>query len=69
MKFSIVYTRIFEKEFKRLSAKYLSLKADFKKLLVTLENDPLQGSPLVIIVLKYVYQLKARVKVKEAVQE
>lgn len=46
MKYKIVYTGIFEKEFKRLSAKHLSLKADFKYLLSSLEDDPLLGEPL-----------------------
>jgi len=46
MKFKIVYTGIFEKEFKRLSAKYISLKTDFYYLLSTLEDDPEQGEPL-----------------------
>lgn len=46
MNFDVVYTRIFEKEFKRLSAKHPSLKSDFKQLLTTLENDPVQGVPL-----------------------
>ena len=46
MKFSIVYTKIFEKEFKRLSAKHLSLKKDFKLLLAKLEIEPMLGEPL-----------------------
>jgi hypothetical protein len=46
MKFNIIYTSIFEKEFKWLSAKHLSLKKDFKLLLTKLELDPLQGEPL-----------------------
>ena len=46
MKFNIIYTRIFEKEFKRLSAKHISLKMDFKILLIKLESDPMFGEPL-----------------------
>jgi mRNA-degrading endonuclease RelE of RelBE toxin-antitoxin system len=46
MRFKIVYTRIFEKEFKRLSAKHSSLKSDFKSFLEGLEKNPEQGTPL-----------------------
>jgi len=46
MSFSFVTTRIFEKEFKKLSSKHLSLKDDFKKLLTAFETEPLQGVPL-----------------------
>jgi hypothetical protein len=46
MKCSIIYTKIFQKEFKRLSAKHLSLKKDFGLLLTKLEDEPLFGEPL-----------------------
>lgn len=46
MKFSIVYTHLFEKEFKKLCAKHLSLKTDFKAFLSKLEENPFQGTPL-----------------------
>ena len=46
MKFSIVTTRVFEKEFKRLSGKHPSLKNDFQNFLISLENEPMQGVPL-----------------------
>lgn len=46
MKSKIVYTGIFEKEFKRLSSKHRSLKKDFALLLAGLEDDPVQGTPL-----------------------
>ncbi len=46
MKLSIVYTRSFEKEFKKLASKHLSLKADFKSLLSGLADNPVQGTPL-----------------------
>ena len=46
MNYKVVYTRIFEKEFKRLAAKYPSLKKDFSFLLSTLESNPFQGTPL-----------------------
>ena len=46
MKLSIVYTRLFEKEFKKLSSRHMSLKTDFKTFLVSLEENPVQGTPL-----------------------
>ena len=46
MKLSIVYTSLFEKEFKKLSSKHLSLKTDFKIFLTNLEENPVQGTPL-----------------------
>ncbi len=46
MKLSIVYTRLFEKEFKKLSSRHLSLKTDFKNFLANLEVNPVQGTPL-----------------------
>jgi len=46
MSFSFVTTRIFEKEFKKLSSKHLFFKDDFKKLLTAFETEPLQGVPL-----------------------
>lgn len=46
MKVNIVYTRVFEKEFKKLSAKHLSLKSDFKLFLASLEENPIQGTSL-----------------------
>jgi mRNA-degrading endonuclease RelE of RelBE toxin-antitoxin system len=44
--YKIVYTPEFEKEIKRLSAKYPSLRTDFKKFLETLSLEPEQGIPL-----------------------
>ena len=46
MKISIIYTKVFEKEFKRLSAKHLSLKKNFRLLLTRLETEPMLGEPL-----------------------
>jgi mRNA-degrading endonuclease RelE of RelBE toxin-antitoxin system len=44
--YNIIYTHEFEKEIKRLSKKYLSLKKDFKQLLEELSLNPLAGTPL-----------------------
>lgn len=46
MSYRIVITAHFEKEIKRLSKKYSSLKADFANLLTTLQEDPLQGDTI-----------------------
>ena len=46
MNFKIVYTISFEKEFKKLSSKYPSLKSDFKTLLISLYENPKQGEAL-----------------------
>ncbi len=46
MKLSIVYTSLFEKEFKKLSSRHMSLKTDFKIFLASLEENPVQGTPL-----------------------
>jgi mRNA-degrading endonuclease RelE of RelBE toxin-antitoxin system len=44
--YSIILTRDFEKEIKRLSKKYPSLKNVFATLLSSLEIEPIQGVPL-----------------------
>lgn len=46
MSYNIQYTHEFEKEIKRLSKKYLSLKKDFKLLLETLSLNPKTGASL-----------------------
>lgn len=46
MKFKIINTVAFEKEFKKLSSKYPSLKSDFKTLLISLSENPLLGNAL-----------------------
>ena len=46
MSYNITYTSEFEKEIKRLSKKYLSLKKDFKLLLTELSENPTCGTPL-----------------------
>lgn len=46
MSFDIIYTPEFEKEIKKLSKKYPSLKKDFSSFLTSLQMDPLQGTLL-----------------------
>jgi mRNA-degrading endonuclease RelE of RelBE toxin-antitoxin system len=46
MNYNIFYTDSFEKEIKRLSKKYTSLKQDFENLKASLEENPIQGQAL-----------------------
>lgn len=46
MNFKIVAVQDFDKELKRLSKKYHSLKYDYLSLVELLEKNPLQGTPL-----------------------
>ena len=46
MKYEIISTDNFSREFKKLSKKYTSLKSDFSKLLTLLEENPVTGTPL-----------------------
>jgi len=46
MSFSVLYTRNFLKEAKRLAKKYKSLKIDIANLIESLEQDPTQGVSL-----------------------
>jgi mRNA-degrading endonuclease RelE of RelBE toxin-antitoxin system len=46
MSYNILYIPPFERQLKRLSKKYPSLKDDFAKFLETLEVNPLQGKAL-----------------------
>lgn len=46
MSFNIYSTGFFEKELKKLSKKYPSVKNDFKALVDSLKKDPKQGQPL-----------------------
>lgn len=43
MSFEVVVVPSFERQLKRLSKKYKSIKQDIKPLFDTLENNPLQG--------------------------
>lgn len=46
MSFNVYTSDFFEKELKRLSKKYLSLKTDYKTLVDLLKEEPRQGQPL-----------------------
>lgn len=46
MSYSIVYTDHFERELKRLSKKYKSIRGDLALLISDLEINPIQGQPL-----------------------
>ena len=46
MNYNIFYTDSFEKEIKKLSKKYPSLKQDFENLKTSLEENPIQGQAL-----------------------
>ena len=46
MTYKVKFIPKFEKELKRLSKKYPSLKSDFSLLLTSLKNDPSQGVSL-----------------------
>jgi mRNA-degrading endonuclease RelE of RelBE toxin-antitoxin system len=46
MNYNIFYTDSFEKEIKKLSKKYPSLKQDFENLKTSLEENPIQGQSL-----------------------
>ena len=44
MNYSIIVTRRFEKELKRLHKKFSSLKEDFAQLIVEITNNPIAGT-------------------------
>lgn len=46
MNYSIVSTKEFEREIKKLSKKRYSLRNDFAKLLASLSDNPRMGSPI-----------------------
>lgn len=46
MSFEIIVTDNFKREAKPLAKKHKSLKADITQLIVSLEEDPIRGSPL-----------------------
>jgi mRNA-degrading endonuclease RelE of RelBE toxin-antitoxin system len=46
MSFNVYTTDFFDKELKKLSKKYPSLKDDFKTLVNSLKEEPKQGKPL-----------------------
>ena|SRR5580698_3040444 len=46
MSFKIIPAPVFEKELKKISAKYPSFKSDFRDFLDSIANDPTQGISL-----------------------
>jgi len=46
MSFNVYTTDFFDKELKRLSKKYPSVKVDYKALVDSLKEEPKQGQPL-----------------------
>ena len=46
MGYNIIATAVFKRELKRLAKKFHSLKNEYAALIETLEQDPLQGTPL-----------------------
>jgi len=46
MSFNVYTTDFFDKELKKLSRKYSSVKNDFKALVDSLKEDPMQGQPI-----------------------
>ncbi len=46
MSYKIYYTNHFEKQLKKLSKKYSSIKSDFKSLLLSLKTNPKKGQAL-----------------------
>ena len=46
MSYSVIVTPNFDKEAKHLKKKYPSLKGELTELIVSLENDPIQGTSI-----------------------
>lgn len=46
MSYKVLVTELFEKDLKRLSKKYKSIKNDISTLIQNLKNQPMQGTPL-----------------------
>jgi len=46
MRYNIIITKVFERDFKALFKKYPSLKNDLRCLIESLEIEPYQGQPL-----------------------
>lgn len=46
MNYKVLATQKFRRDIKKLSKKYLSLKADFSQLITSLETNPTQGKSL-----------------------
>jgi hypothetical protein len=55
MSFNSYTTDFFDKELKRLSREYLSVKNDYKALVDSLKEEPKQGQPLGLLYTSYGY--------------
>lgn len=66
---TILSTPHFDKEAKALLKKYPSLPDDLELLFESLQTNPLQGTPLGMIVIKFVQQLNQKEKVNQAERE
>lgn len=60
MNSKVLVTPNFQREAKRLKKKYHSLKDDLKKLIESLEQDPMQGT----MITEQVYKLRLAIKSK-----
>lgn len=67
MSYEVVVAASFKREAKRLKKRHKSLNADIDKLITRLEDDPTQGTPWEMIVIKFGWQLHRRVKVNAVV--
>lgn len=64
MSYNFVFTASFEKEIKKLSKKFPSLKTDFTNLLSELAENPIMGTPLGNECFKIRLQVKSKVSGK-----
>ncbi len=62
MSYNILTIPPFDKQIKRLAKKYPSIKEEFAKLLVSLEQKPEQGTSLGNTAIKFEYLWHRRVK-------
>jgi mRNA-degrading endonuclease RelE of RelBE toxin-antitoxin system len=67
MSFNVYTTDFFDKELKKLSKKYPSVKNEYKALVDSLKKEPKQGQPLGKDCYKSVWPLLPKVKAKVAV--
>jgi mRNA-degrading endonuclease RelE of RelBE toxin-antitoxin system len=68
MSYRVKFIPKFEKELKRLSKKFPSLKSDFSLLLKSLKENPSQGISLGMNATRYVWRSPAKEKVNQAGQ-
>lgn len=60
MSFNVKTISVFERQAKRLVRKFPSLKLEIRKLVEELKIEPRKGTPLGLIVLRYVWQLQVK---------